>query len=310
MVSVIIPCYNCEQYIKRAVESVLSQTYYNYEILLINNNSTDNSVSLLNNYVNKYPHLIRLFHESKGGAPAARNKGLSQAKGDWVQYLDADDELMPDKIERQIGILMQYNADIIAGCFIEIKNNQGRFKQTVIMPDSRDTWLSLISSSLGRTSSNLWKKKKLLEINGWNEALSSSQEYDLLFRALKKEAIICFDTKPSTFIHFTANSISKSINEKRNSEIFDNWLNLRLSIKNYLKEKGLLNNEMIRKVDVIMFNYLRYKGRLSPKYAAKKIGEVTFDLPVNLQLRKKLVLLNFKILSVRSKLGIINKSLI
>src|SRR5205085_3830327 len=202
---------------------------------------------------------------------------------EWIQYLDADDELMPDKLERQLKMLLQNNADIIAGSFIEIKNNKGQFKQTVIMSDPKDTWLSLVSSSLGRTSSNLWKKQMLLEINGWNEALSSSQEYDLLFRSLKKGAVIYFDTTPSTFIYFTANSISKSVSEKRNAEILDNFLNVRLAAKNYLKEKGILDDALNRKIDVIIFNYLRYKGYLCPDYASKKIRQLSFDLPLNLQ---------------------------
>src|SRR5436190_23584848 len=102
MVSVIIPCYNCEKYITRAIESVLLQTHVNYEIIVVNNNSTDNTVNILNTYVSRHPHLIRLFHEYKKGAPAARNKGLYEANGEWIQYLDADDELMPDKLERQL----------------------------------------------------------------------------------------------------------------------------------------------------------------------------------------------------------------
>jgi glycosyltransferase involved in cell wall biosynthesis len=168
MISVVIPCHNCEKYIARAIESVLSQIYVDYEIILVNNNSSDNTINIINDYERKYPHIIRILHENKIGASAARNKGLYEAKGEWIQYLDADDELMPDKLVRQLKILIENNADIIAGCFIRVKMQKNRLKQTVVMPDTKDVWLSLISSNLGTTSSILWKKQILTSVNGWN----------------------------------------------------------------------------------------------------------------------------------------------
>jgi glycosyltransferase involved in cell wall biosynthesis len=301
MISIIIPCYNCERYITRAIESILNQTYNNYEVLLVNNNSTDKTADIIEKYAKSSPHIFKVFNETKIGAPAARNRGLYESKGEWIQYLDADDELMPDKLDRQLKILIENDADILAGCFIEIKNGLNALKQTVVVPDTSDIWLSLVSSNLGRTSSSLWKRQILLKLKGWNESLSSSQEYDLLFRALKNEARICFDTIPSTFIYFTPNSISKSVDKKRNSQIFDNWLNLRLDIREYLKEKKILTSQMNEKIDVAIFNYLRFKGQLNPGYAVKKLRSLTFDLPFNLKLRKFLVLLKYRWLSFMGK---------
>jgi glycosyltransferase involved in cell wall biosynthesis len=297
MISVIIPCYNCGKHIKRAIESVLAQTYTDYEILLVNNNSIDNSIDIMRYYWEKYPNVFKILHETKKGAPAARNKGLHEAKGRLIQYLDADDELMPDKLERQSRILIENDADVLAGCFWEVKGGKNT-RRTLIIPSQKNIWLSLVSSNLGRTSANLWKTETLLAVNGWNETLSSSQEYDLLFRMLKTKSRICFDTIPSTFIYFTENSISKSVNNERNSQIFDNWLNLRLTIKEYLRERGLLNGEVNKKIDVIIFNYLRFKGRRLPAYAIKKLESLIFDLPLKLKLKKNLVLLKFKWISI------------
>ena len=92
MISVIIPCFNSEEYITRAIESILKQSYTNYEIILVNNNSTDNTYNILQEYAKKKAGLVNVFNEYKKGAPAARNKGLSEAKGEWIQFLDADDE--------------------------------------------------------------------------------------------------------------------------------------------------------------------------------------------------------------------------
>ncbi|MEP6595444.1 MAG: glycosyltransferase family 2 protein [Ginsengibacter sp.] len=301
MISVIIPCHNCEKSIARAIESVLSQIYVDYEIILVNNNSSDNTIGVINDYKKNYPSIIRILHENKKGASAARNKGLYEAKGEWIQYLDADDELMPDKLGRQLKILIENTADIIAGCFIRVKMEKTKLRQTVVMPDTKDVWLSLISSNLGRTSSILWKRQTLIAVNGWNEMLSSSQEYDLLFRALKRQAKICFDTKPSTFIYISTNSISNSIDKERNSQIFSNWLKLRLAIKGYLKENGFLNNEINQAIDIVIFDYLRHREHLSPNYVTNKLRNLTLDLPFNLKLKRFLVLQKFKMISIIKK---------
>src|SRR5258706_12439179 len=102
MISIIIPCYNSEKYLARAIESVLKQTYINYEIIVVDNNSLDNTINSIHDHIKRYPNLIRILHEYKKGAPAARNKGLYEAKGDWVRFLDSDDELLPTKLEHQM----------------------------------------------------------------------------------------------------------------------------------------------------------------------------------------------------------------
>ena len=91
MVSVVIPCYNCESFVSRAIESVLHQKYTDWELILVNNNSKDNTQKVLDDYQKKYPDKIRTFVEMKKGGGAARNKGLSEAKGEWIEFLDADD---------------------------------------------------------------------------------------------------------------------------------------------------------------------------------------------------------------------------
>ena len=115
LVSVIIPCYNVEKYIEECIESVVSQTYNNLEIICVDNNSTDKTWNILCQIKEKYP--ILLEKELKAGAGAARNKGLSIAKGDWIQFLDADDLLLPQKIEHQISLVQDNNVGFVAGAW-------------------------------------------------------------------------------------------------------------------------------------------------------------------------------------------------
>ncbi len=92
MISVIIPVYNVENYLEGCINSVLSQRYENFELLLINDGSTDSSGAICDNFA-KLDHRVRIFHKANGGVSSARNIGLEKANGKWVTFLDSDDLL-------------------------------------------------------------------------------------------------------------------------------------------------------------------------------------------------------------------------
>lgn len=107
LVSVITPAYNCSEYIEECIESVLNQTYKNWEMLIVNDKSTDNTQSIVESYTKK-DHRIKLFnHEKNAGAAAARNKALEFSQGRFVAFLDSDDAWMPNKLERQLEFILE-----------------------------------------------------------------------------------------------------------------------------------------------------------------------------------------------------------
>lgn len=108
LISIIIPAYNVEVYIKECIHSAFAQTHKPIEVICIDNNSTDNTWQKLKQLHEKYPSLL-IDKELKPGAPAARNKGLALSKGEWIQFLDADDLLLPEKIEHQAKLLQNKN---------------------------------------------------------------------------------------------------------------------------------------------------------------------------------------------------------
>ncbi|MDB4919449.1 glycosyltransferase family 2 protein [Mucilaginibacter sp.] len=290
MISVIIPCYNCASFINRAVDSVLRQTYQNIEIILVNNNSTDDTLSLLKDYELAYPDKIYVYNETKKGAPAARNYGLSKAKGEWIQFLDADDELLPNKLQKQYDITRINSADVIAGdCLLKYDIN-GKITD-IIRYVEKNVWKGLITSNLGITSSNLWQKKKLFKVDGWDEALTSSQEYDLLFRLLKNNAQIVRDDSINTIVHFSGNSISKSKNKEKMMKILDNRIVLRLDIRDYLKSSGLLTNELAQVIDTYIYTEIMRYYHSMPDYAKELLKKHPLKVKIQhiLKLRSKLL---------------------
>ena len=113
MVSIIIPVYNAEKYLLRCVKSILVQTYPNFELLLINDGSTDGSKELCDSLLLK-DNRIKVFHKQNGGASSARNYGLDKAIGKYVCFVDADDWVDADYIET----LLPVNGEELVVCSI------------------------------------------------------------------------------------------------------------------------------------------------------------------------------------------------
>jgi len=102
LVSIIIPAYNAERFIKRVLESALAQTYKNIEIIVIDDGSTDKTAEIVKNY--KDPRIIYLYQKNQGQGPA-RNNGIKKSQGEYITFLDADDYYFPEKVEKQVRFL-------------------------------------------------------------------------------------------------------------------------------------------------------------------------------------------------------------
>ena len=114
MVSCIIPVYNTQKYLPRCIESVLAQTFVDWEMLLIDDGSTDASGSICDEYAAK-DERIRVFHKENGGISSARNVGLNYAQGEWIFFVDSDDSLPKTSLESLLS--RSSDANIIAGGF-------------------------------------------------------------------------------------------------------------------------------------------------------------------------------------------------
>lgn len=105
LVSIIMPNYNCEKYIEETINSVINQTYTNWELLIVDDCSTDNSVEIIKSFMEKDERIKLLVNEKNSGAAASRNWALREAKGKWIAFLDSDDLWVADKLEKQIKFM-------------------------------------------------------------------------------------------------------------------------------------------------------------------------------------------------------------
>lgn len=281
MISIIIPCYNSETFVGRALDSVLKQTYKDWEIILVNNNSTDGTQAVLDAFQAKYPEKVRVFNETKKGAPAARNKGLQEAKGEWVQFLDADDEILPEKLAGQIALAEKEGASIVTSPYTRIGT---RDRKHFVVPRGLymdDVWSALILSNMGITSSNLFKRALLLQVEGWDEKLVASQEYDMMFRMLQLNPKVAFDNRDLTIIHFgSVESVSRTEDRVKGRKILDSRIDLRFRIKKYLAENNLLTEERSAHVSKFIFETLMLNYRTTPEDVTEILGKLKLDISI------------------------------
>ena len=135
-ISIIVPVYNTEQYLPRCLNSILSQSFIDFELLLVDDGSIDGSGSICDKYAAK-DNRVRVFHKENGGVSSARNLGLDEAKGEWICFVDSDDEMLPNGLQTLANGICD-EVDIVMGGYEEV-DEFGVMSQVV--PEHRNTGL-------------------------------------------------------------------------------------------------------------------------------------------------------------------------
>lgn len=129
MISVVIPLYNKEKQIAHTLQSVFNQTFQNFEVVIVDDGSTDGSVAEVEKLSDSR---IRLIHQKNAGVAAARNRGIEEAKGDLIAFLDADDEWKPEYLATQYHLSQKYPNCSVFACNYEFRNMEGKVTPTII----------------------------------------------------------------------------------------------------------------------------------------------------------------------------------
>jgi len=185
-ISVIIPTYNRGKLIVQCIDSVLNQSYPVNEIIVIDDNSTDDTIKRLNKFKK---NLIILKTEKQSGAQTARNIGIKATKSDWIAFLDSDDEWLPNKIEKQVSALRKVNYDlwtVVHGdCFTRNIDSDEKNKWQLDHLNGKNVYKQLLSKSNTFFPSILTSKKALSKINFLDEKVPSYHEWDTSIRLAK-----------------------------------------------------------------------------------------------------------------------------
>ncbi|MGL6283264.1 MAG: glycosyltransferase family 2 protein, partial [Microcoleaceae cyanobacterium] len=180
-VSVIIPVYHSANYISEALDSVLSQTYHDYEIIVVNDGSTDNICEVLSPYENK----INYFYQENQGSAVARNLGIAKAKGELIAFLDADDFwLLLNKLDEQVNYLLKDSSLGSVHTGWRVMDGNGR-KVIDVEPWYSMPEINLVSWLMYkpiRLSGMIIRQSWLVKVGGFDGDLRQSHDVDLMLR--------------------------------------------------------------------------------------------------------------------------------
>ncbi|HFI2660116.1 TPA: glycosyltransferase family 2 protein [Streptococcus suis] len=154
LISIIVPVYNVENYLDECIRTVLAQTYSNWELLLINDGSTDSSGTICDDYA-KGDERIRVIHKNNGGLSDARNAGIDNCTGEYITFLDSDDGIREDFLETCLTTAIQHDVDIVIGHFFIWDENQQTFYYFV--EQSQKDTIELISAQEALNRQVVWK---------------------------------------------------------------------------------------------------------------------------------------------------------
>ena len=181
--SVIIPTYNCADFLKRAIDSVFSQTYQNFEVIVIDNSSKDNTEDVLNSFDDK--RLIAIKVNNNGIIAHSRNKGIENAKGDWIAFLDSDDVWKPEKLEK-VKESVNQNPEVVLICHDEQYVENSEIKNRLRYgPAVQNLYQRLLfKGNCVSTSATCLRKDIAIETGGFSERkeFKTAEDYEYWIR--------------------------------------------------------------------------------------------------------------------------------
>lgn len=218
LISIVIPVYNAQQYIDSCIRSIFNQTYQNYEIILIDDGSTDESGKICDELSNAY-HNIRTIHQTNKKQGAARNVGVKLAKGQYICFVDIDDIIAPDYLEVLFYQLQKNNADMAVCAYAEFIDSYN-FKQNIIhtrMLEGQDRAFELLTAKTIAVAP--WAKlidKTILEKNPFPENVINEDTFVIYDFVIQSHRIVILDNYVGYAYRHNANStMHKTFNRER-----------------------------------------------------------------------------------------------
>lgn len=226
--SVVIPLYNKEKHIRRSIESVLNQNYKNFELIIINDGSSDNSGKIVEQYQDSR---IKYFNQKNQGVSVARNTGISKSSSDFIAFLDADDEWKNDFLSKILELIKKYPENLVfsTSIFSSTKNKVLKKTNFTTLPkfpwdgEIRNLFKTIVYDYPPVTSSSVCIHKKVfITVGGFPEGIKRGEDIDTWIRIFLKYPII-FSSETKVIIHKDEEGGSEKISglDKKNSFVIE-----------------------------------------------------------------------------------------
>lgn len=190
-VSIIIPTFNRAYLLARAIESVLAQTYKDFEIVVIDDASTDNTKEVVKSFDDK--NIQYIYHKKNMGGAAARNTGIKIARGYYIAFLDDDDEWLGNKLEKQVEAMKKLPCDTWGGIycgFYNIIDGKVTMVEASKKGDLKKEILNM-EVDIGASSTLLFSKEAIMKIGFFDESFERHQDWEYLIRFFRKYKLFC-----------------------------------------------------------------------------------------------------------------------
>lgn len=209
-VSVIIPTYNRAHLVGRAIQSVLNQTYQDFEIIVIDDGSTDNTEDIIREFQKTDKRIKYIKHEKNKGGSAARNTGIKAARGEYIAFQDSDDEWLPEKLEKQMRVFENAHPEVgvVYTGFLRIENDKENYiPSSWVIKKEGNIHNELLKGNFVTTQSIVARKECFEKAGIFDESLPRLQDWELVIRLSKCYNFKCID-EPLLTSPFTPDSIS------------------------------------------------------------------------------------------------------
>jgi len=178
-ISVILPCYNAEKYIRDAIESILSQSYSNLELVVINDGSTDASLSIIESLADTDPRVMVISRENRG-LIASLNEGISIATGSYIARMDADDISLPDRLQLQMRFMFENDLDLVGGAISRFYPSPDKKERPKFYPEKNDALVASILTLKSRIAHpTLLAKKAVFDSCRYDPRFKHAEDYAL-----------------------------------------------------------------------------------------------------------------------------------
>lgn len=260
LISVIIPVYNSEKTIRQTIESVLQQTFTDFELIVINDGSKDTSLQIVDRIQD--PRL-KVFSYSNAGVSVSRNRGLSLAAGEFITFLDADDLWTADKLEDQLRALQENPQAAVAYSWTDYIDESSQF----LYPGSHTTLTGniyekiLVHNFIENGSNVLIRREALNKVGGFDESLFGPEDWDLLIRLAAHYDFVAVP-KPQVLYRLSAHSISANISrqEKQCLKVIEQAFTQAPESLQHLKKHSIANLYKYLTFKVLAGSLERHKG--------------------------------------------------
>lgn len=273
LVSIIVPIYNAEKYLDSCIQSVLRQTYTNWELILIDDGSTDKSGRIAEEY-GFADERITVFHQKNLGVSLARNQGIDEATGNYVVFLDADDELIEDCLAKTVNIAEETNADVVAGRSCE---NQELFQDRIIWTGAEALENSLKDHLFTYSACAKLIRREFIGKTRFTPDIRINEDSYFVFQLLCKQNVFVLTNDVIYFYRANSESSSRTVFSEKYFDILKvSDLKYKKIEEQFLQMHDLAKN-MLLKARMNVLRILAVRTRDEYRDVEKKLLEYILD---------------------------------